>query len=397
MLDVHLGIKDALPGQLCCTDDAIHTPHIPHPVQFNLHCACTVHLLPRGRLRQARKECIRGAHAVQVLPLLVAVITLAKPGIPWAHKRIFAAHTTVPVITLEINTPEQFVVSYRSVSAPNAMRFAASNGTLTLWAANDVLFETTTGADFATLQLFGSRFIYRPQNPTATPACSVVAKDELCDAVESEASAGRTPAQHEMYWAALVRLHQHPVSKAVLVMSRSLGQRGMDGLSAPQTRSLHIFASAVARFVPLTSEDLDTQGVRVVDVDGAEMPRPPDSTDLNLTGPDAFRTREPASGDPVMADREEFVGQASVPRGPSWRYKCRRRDDCYGMCGRDCQCWRWVCGNCCYHPGCADHDWWCNQCSWRRPYMCALCYSPTAAVAFDCETRRNCTDCRSVY
>lgn len=29
---------------------------------------------------------------------------------------------------------------------------------------------------------------------------------------------------------------------------------------------------------------------------------------------------------------------------------------CIGMCGPGCSCWKWVCGDCCYHRGCLDHD-----------------------------------------
>ncbi len=31
-------------------------------------------------------------------------------------------------------------------------------------------------------------------------------------------------------------------------------------------------------------------------------------------------------------------------------------DDCFGMCGRACDCWDWVCGDCCAHDGCVAHD-----------------------------------------
>ena len=36
------------------------------------------------------------------------------------------------------------------------------------------------------------------------------------------------------------------------------------------------------------------------------------------------------------------------------------RDDCIGMCGPKCTCWRYVCGDCCYHPGCFQHDLCCR-------------------------------------
>ena len=41
-----------------------------------------------------------------------------------------------------------------------------------------------------------------------------------------------------------------------------------------------------------------------------------------------------------------------------------RRNNCLGMCGRRCKCWRWVCGNCCYHYGCFIHDLDCKHCGY---------------------------------
>jgi hypothetical protein len=54
-------------------------------------------------------------------------------------------------------------------------------------------------------------------------------------------------------------------------------------------------------------------------------------------------------------------------------------DSCYGMCGPGCDCWSWVCGDCCYHYGCAVHDNWCREGEWW------YCYDITAVIAiFGC-------------
>jgi hypothetical protein len=54
-------------------------------------------------------------------------------------------------------------------------------------------------------------------------------------------------------------------------------------------------------------------------------------------------------------------------------------NECYGMCGPGCSCWSWVCGDCCYHYGCARHDTWCRQGQWY------YCYNITAVIAlFGC-------------
>jgi hypothetical protein len=54
-------------------------------------------------------------------------------------------------------------------------------------------------------------------------------------------------------------------------------------------------------------------------------------------------------------------------------------NECYGMCGNGCSCWSWVCGDCCYHGGCAKHDSWCRAGKWY------YCYNISAVVAlFGC-------------
>ena len=40
---------------------------------------------------------------------------------------------------------------------------------------------------------------------------------------------------------------------------------------------------------------------------------------------------------------------------------CPFVEDCLGMCGRGCSCWRFVCGDCCVWPGCMKHDLICRE------------------------------------
>ena len=44
---------------------------------------------------------------------------------------------------------------------------------------------------------------------------------------------------------------------------------------------------------------------------------------------------------------------------------------CFGMCGEKCWCWWWVCGDCCLHTACAQHDVCC-----RRTYLSPYCLMP---------------------
>eukprot|EP00118_Oscarella_pearsei_P025911 m.309023 g.309023 ORF g.309023 m.309023 type:complete len:267 (+) comp45299_c0_seq1:163-963(+) len=38
---------------------------------------------------------------------------------------------------------------------------------------------------------------------------------------------------------------------------------------------------------------------------------------------------------------------------------------CAGLCGRQCSCWIFVCGDCCFHQGCFQHDLCCARCGYN--------------------------------
>ena len=56
--------------------------------------------------------------------------------------------------------------------------------------------------------------------------------------------------------------------------------------------------------------------------------------------------------------------------------------ECLGLCGYSCNCWKWVCGDCCYHLGCYDHDICC-----REKFVRTACLFP---FNFKCEYNYSC-------
>ena len=59
-------------------------------------------------------------------------------------------------------------------------------------------------------------------------------------------------------------------------------------------------------------------------------------------------------------------------------YKCPLEFECLGMCGNDCNCWDWVCGDCCFQQGCYEHDRCClfngffhHTCLFVFPFTCS--------------------------
>ena len=62
-------------------------------------------------------------------------------------------------------------------------------------------------------------------------------------------------------------------------------------------------------------------------------------------------------------------------------------NNCRGLCGKGCTCWRWVCGDCCWYRGCYEHDLCCK----KRPYS-SFCLVP---VGFRCSRFRDFKKCIS--
>ena len=58
-------------------------------------------------------------------------------------------------------------------------------------------------------------------------------------------------------------------------------------------------------------------------------------------------------------------------------------EDCLGLCGPNCHCWKFVCGDCCWHIGCYEHDLCCS----KYNYMHAKCLLP---FKFRCERPYKC-------
>ena len=60
-------------------------------------------------------------------------------------------------------------------------------------------------------------------------------------------------------------------------------------------------------------------------------------------------------------------------------------DKCIGLCGKGCTCWRWICGDCCWHLACYDHDLCCKK-SWLQSH----CLLPKVVYKFRCNQHYNC-------
>lgn len=125
---------------------------------------------------------------------------------------------------------------------------------------------------------------------------------------------------------AFAELLLSPESTILPWLSRALGEKGITGVSHPASLDLHTFSALAAR----------AREIEVPSLDAASIP-----------------------------GNEERGAQSSCNRPTA--------NQCYGMCGKGCNCWSWICGDCCYHGGCAAHDSDCRKCSWSNPWACTKC------------------------
>jgi len=225
-------------------------------------------------------------------------------------------------IELAVATPDRLTGSYLDPSGL-ALRFDVAR-------AGDVLYlhlETAAGRELVHAETLDDvyRFRYLGGRLTLTVERAWVAE------VRAEGEDGPAAQREDAFvWegdmGVLDEMLAIPEVATLPWLSRALGARGITGADYPASLPLH----KVAR------QSADGLGI--------EVP-------------------------PIAVDNAPAGSYCSQPTA----------NNCYGMCGPGCSCWSWVCGDCCYHYGCARHDSWCRNGQWY------YCYNISAVIAlFGC-------------
>ena len=68
---------------------------------------------------------------------------------------------------------------------------------------------------------------------------------------------------------------------------------------------------------------------------------------------------------------------------------CPRGRGCLGLCGPKCECWSMMCGDCCYHRGCAGQDHCCAG-KGKGGVLTDLSFNCFNVFGFDCESPNTC-------
>jgi hypothetical protein len=155
-------------------------------------------------------------------------------------------------------------------------------------------------------------------------------------------------------------------------LSDALGAQGLTGDKFPAALPLHTFAMRFASYSPARR----TTGA-------------PNSGDTSSLGERAQLAPICTPGDVACCNRTPSdPGCKPEPPPPPPSDTCAGREPgsngCFGMCGMGCDCWPNVCGDCCFHTGCAIHDTFCRSCDWLNPLACFACYGPGALVGVVC-------------
>eukprot|EP01087_Luapelamoeba_hula_P013527 TRINITY_DN3860_c0_g1_i1.p1 TRINITY_DN3860_c0_g1~~TRINITY_DN3860_c0_g1_i1.p1 ORF type:complete len:330 (+),score=32.39 TRINITY_DN3860_c0_g1_i1:103-1092(+) len=121
---------------------------------------------------------------------------------------------------------------------------------------------------------------------------------------------------------------QSPVAASLIRLSIALARAGIDSLSYPSALPLHMTALRTSTHRPDVS--VDVQLVQAIN-----------RARLNNT---------------IVSSGETSTDVTNL--GCSIGNVCG--NTCYGMCGKGCSCWSWVCGDCGCHLGCMQHDCCCS-------------------------------------
>ena len=146
--------------------------------------------------------------------------------------------------------------------------------------------------------------------------------------------------------------------EAVLIIeaAQALGDRGIMGMDYPSVMSFYQFALRLANIREISSATEYKAGDSIAS----------DSRGYQHRQRRAVRCS--SNGATCQSDRCPFQ-QGS--------------NDCFGMCGKRCSCWSFVCGDCCVHQYCLTHD----QCCADRGFFTFACISAAVRRPF-----ASCTD-----
>ena len=187
-------------------------------------------------------------------------------------------------------------------------------------------------------------------------------KREMEEEYDDRSAQNHTTADEEEMKAAFHQLSIDPHAHLLGKLSQALAEFGIFGYKSPASLPLHMTAMAVARQLPSneTEEAEDQKSFACAEQKLATTAKPIHSKSRQRRGwffvgiitTIVQRIVEPVIGLVSSCDSIEN----------------NHHNDCLGMCGKGCNCQKWVCGNCCWNKGCYQHDLCCT----RSTFSCII-------------------------
>lgn len=249
-------------------------------------------------------------------------------------------YRTTPGLTISTHTPESVSGTYYDPNTDKGIVFNSSSDHLHITTlTGDVLLDAGPELDGArTISIGGGRFIQHSEGDFA------VSKShnhlfESSNVHQLLPLLRNTPAEThtEMLSKSVANLIAKPEINLLKLTAEALGNQGITGIAYPSILPFHMTA------LRLSSHRRHSASA--------------------MTYMDHLRLRRSGcfNSCPPCKDME-----------------------CLGLCGPGCQCWEWVCDDCCYHIGCHYHDLCCE----KRPDSLA-CLLP---LSFSCDKKYKCSD-----
>ena len=122
--------------------------------------------------------------------------------------------------------------------------------------------------------------------------------------------------------------------------SRAVGERGVIGRDTPAVMPFYIFALRISQL--LDSYSTLQNSITIEEAD---------KNDMSVRREKRFWN--------IVKNVVKYL-DSNCPRPINPPY-------CKGLCGRGCDCWWWVCGNCCWNRACYWHDDCCHRRGLNHP------------------------------
>ena len=129
---------------------------------------------------------------------------------------------------------------------------------------------------------------------------------------------------------AIEDLAMHSEANSIIEAAKALGNAGVMGTDNPAAQQFYVLAMRLTK-------------VREMMQRGAGA-----TSDGTL--PTSHSIRGMRS---MYAYEQETCPECTTGSCP---YMGDQSNDCLGMCGYECNCWWWLCDDCCVHQGCLDYD-----------------------------------------